>query len=407
MGKPVELSQELRNSILWLERQPGVTSVVKGRVNGGRHGQAPGSTKVMSTDQKTVHLKTYDKKYSIDLFVYASRSTNRDKWVADIVGGTFASQTPKLVRPDKTVTDAAKRPQPNTQHGVEVDRPVGAIVQNDAGQLYDVTPEMAAKWLEHNTRNRALREQVVRRYAADMKAGRWMVTGDAIAFDKNGTIANGQHRLWAVFESGVTVRMLVVFGLDPEVVNVLDDHLKRSLGDVAKIRRPGAAISTAHCAIAKMLLTTTIMNTAVERRVALDRVTRQDELDSMDRHWDAIDFAVRDCFRSRKLRSITVAPIHTTCARAYYTQDRERIREFAQALVTGVMKSEADKPAVLLRNMLVRMATNSVKAESSVIYRKAERALQAFIERETLATLYEASGELFPLPEEQTGRRRK
>ena len=56
--------------------------------------------------------------------------------------------------------------------------------------------------------------------------------------------------------------------------------------------------------------------------------------------------------------------------------------------------------------MLVRMATNSVKAESSVIYRKAERALQAFLEKEALSTLYEASAELFPLPEETTKRRR-
>ena len=345
MGKPIELSQEMRNSILWIERQPGVVNVVKGRLNGGRHGQKPGSTKIVSADPKTVHLKAYDKRYSVDLFAYAPKDSRRDKWVAQIVDGTVETQTPTLVRPDKAVTAKTDRPKPNVEHGA-VDRPTGAIVQNDAGQLYDITPEMAAKWLEHNTRNRQLRDSVVRRYAADMKAGRWMVTGDAIAFDKNGTIANGQHRLWAVFESGATVRMLVVFGLDPEVVNVLDDHLKRSLGDVAKIRRPGASISTAHCAIAKSLLVTTIINTAVERRVALERVTRQDELDSIDRHWDAIDFSVRDCFRSRKLRSITIAPIQTPIARAYYTQDHERLREFAQVLVTGVMKSDADKPAI-------------------------------------------------------------
>src|SRR5437870_5147015 len=70
----------------------------------------------------------------------------------------------------------------------------------------EVGPELATRWLEGNVHNRKLREDVVARYARDMKAGRWLLTHEPIAFNKNGdTLVDGQHRLWAVVESGATV----------------------------------------------------------------------------------------------------------------------------------------------------------------------------------------------------------
>lgn len=69
-------------------------------------------------------------------------------------------------------------------------------------------------------------------------------------------------------------------------------------------------------------------------------------------------------------------------------------------MLSGVMEIEADKPAILLRNYLMRMGLEKMKATPEVVYKKAERALQAFVEKTGLSTLYEAGGELFPLPEE-------
>jgi hypothetical protein len=283
-----------------------------------------------------------------------------------------------------------------------VPKPEAALIHENAGQVYSVSPDLAAKWLEHNTRNRKLRQSVVNKYAADMREGRWLLTGDAIAFDKNGAVVNGQHRLWAVLESGITVPMLVTFNLDPEVVAVLDDHLKRSLTDVAGIRRPGSSINTLHSAIANTLVRSSIMAMTVDRSQALERVTRQKQLDALDRHWDAIEFAVRDCFSSHKQRGLTIANVLTPVARAYYTKERERLKEFGEVMRTGINNKEGDQPAILLRNWLLRTAaTKGMRALGETIYNKTERALHAFLNDERLSTLFEASNEMFPLPEEE------
>lgn len=411
MAKTSGLSAEVRNAIVWLERQPGVATVVQQRYQRTKHHHKPGVAKIDKVDDKHVRVRVYDKLGTKLLFVYAPPSENRSRWITQIGSGEIAMPT-LITKPTERGTGgqfqkSADKPQPKSPEqltpNVERPRPIAGGVEV---QVFDVTPDLATQWLERNTRNRGLRQSVVNRYASDMKAGKWMVTGDAIGFDVNGSIVNGQHRLWAVLESDVTVRMTVAFGLQPDVVSVLDDHLKRNLVDVAKIRRPGTTVNSLHASVVKLLMITAIQNTSLEPRAALERVTRQDELDVLDRHWKAIEFAFRDCFRSRKMRGVTLAAVLTAVTRAYYTQDAQRLREFGHVMLTGVMETPDDKPAILLRNYLQRMLVDKVKAEAFTVYRKAERALLAFLEREPLSTLYEASGEQFPLPEETVSGKR-
>ena len=66
----------------------------------------------------------------------------------------------------------------------------------------DVTPDMARTYLKSNTHNRPLDAARVSKYAADMRAGRWLVSPETISFDEHGVLLNGQHRLGAIVESG-------------------------------------------------------------------------------------------------------------------------------------------------------------------------------------------------------------
>lgn len=101
-------------------------------------------------------------------------------------------------------------------------------------ELVDVTPEVAEKWLGQNHGNRNLRSRKVAAYARDMRNGHWMTSGDSIKFDWNGRLIDGQHRLEAVIESGITIRVLVVKGLEPRVQDVLDTNAKRSNADALR-----------------------------------------------------------------------------------------------------------------------------------------------------------------------------
>lgn len=96
-----------------------------------------------------------------------------------------------------------------------------------------VTPEMAERWLEHNTHNRKLRQRTISRYRADMEAGLWTMAADPIRFDRSGGLLDGQHRLVALSElpDVVTIPFLVVRGLPAESQGVMDQGVKRTPGD--------------------------------------------------------------------------------------------------------------------------------------------------------------------------------
>ena len=96
----------------------------------------------------------------------------------------------------------------------------------------DVTPELAIKWLELNTLNRSIRDKLVKRYARDIEGEAFLPTGQAVIFDKNGDLIDGQHRLWGVIESGRTTTFFVIWGVDPSCKDVIDTGAKRSAGDV-------------------------------------------------------------------------------------------------------------------------------------------------------------------------------
>lgn len=102
---------------------------------------------------------------------------------------------------------------------------------HDGGTVQAVGPELARRWLETNNRNRKLRRTQVNAYASDMAAGRWHFTGEAIKFDHDGNLIDGQHRLAAIVAADVFLPMLVISGLDPESQHVMDTNLRRTSAD--------------------------------------------------------------------------------------------------------------------------------------------------------------------------------
>ncbi|MGH3489282.1 MAG: hypothetical protein ACRDP8_15410 [Actinopolymorphaceae bacterium] len=103
--------------------------------------------------------------------------------------------------------------------------------QDESCQILTLNPELARKWMERNTHNRNLRPGRVEQYARDMTAGRWEFNGDAIRFDHNGVMLDGQHRCAAVLKSGVSIRVLVVYNLAPDAQDTMDRPGVRQMRD--------------------------------------------------------------------------------------------------------------------------------------------------------------------------------
>jgi hypothetical protein len=89
---------------------------------------------------------------------------------------------------------------------------------------------------EQNIRNRRLRESRVVHLAGIIDRGEWRLTGDAIVFDENGVLLNGQHRLAACGAVGRSITVIVLRNLPQANQDVMDDTLVRRLADALRLR---------------------------------------------------------------------------------------------------------------------------------------------------------------------------
>ncbi len=99
-----------------------------------------------------------------------------------------------------------------------------------------VTPASAKEWLEHtNGKNRLLSKQYVSYLAQEMEAGNWRLTHQGIAFDSQGNLVDGQHRLAAIVKANKSVEMLVTTGLPDGRFPIIDRGVVRSVSVVTNL----------------------------------------------------------------------------------------------------------------------------------------------------------------------------
>lgn len=94
-----------------------------------------------------------------------------------------------------------------------------------------VTPDTARRWLLANTENRNKRDKHVAKLAKDMKSGLYQTHHQGVAFDENGILIDGQHRLQAIIISKEAQWMLVTVGLPTEARQYIDGGAKRTAHD--------------------------------------------------------------------------------------------------------------------------------------------------------------------------------
>jgi hypothetical protein len=103
-------------------------------------------------------------------------------------------------------------------------------------RIEEVSPAMADKWLGTQTRNRHLRESRVDFWVGVIDRGEWELTNDAISFDTDGHLLNGQHRLTALVVSEQTLPLVVLRNLPMTAIDVMDTGLTRKTSDALQLR---------------------------------------------------------------------------------------------------------------------------------------------------------------------------
>jgi hypothetical protein len=254
-----------------------------------------------------------------------------------------------------------------------------------------ITPDLAARWLEGNVRNRQIDQAHVNRLAADMLAGRWRLTHQGIAFDTSDTLQDGQHRLWAVLQSGVTVRMMVTFNVAPENAETVDGGKGRSTVDRMNLSGDFGADGLDQRDVATLREMVHGLNWG-------EKMAYSKEARLMELHREAVRFAVKHV--NARTRGVNVSYVRAVIARAWYSVDLDSLEAFCRILSEGIASSPRDAVVVRLRDQLIGAArTRNVRTQKD-IYGKVERALLAWLRKESLTVLRPVRSEFFPLPEE-------
>lgn len=270
-------------------------------------------------------------------------------------------------------------------------------------EIREVTPALAQEWLDARGPNRSLKPARIAVYASAMKAGQWRLTHQGIAFDEHGRLIDGQNRLAAIIEAGVTVRMLCTWGLDAEAILDLDIGIPRTVPDCMKIHT-GESVHTAVVALCNAMRRGMLYADWKGRNGT--SMTAEQFVLWREEHRDAIDFAVSLRGSGQKVRGTARADVGAVIARAFYHASPARVREFFEIVVDPKLALSSAEPgasaALQLNQFLISGRTGTgTKADARNTYAKTARALKSFLEGRPLGHLYAATTELFPLPSDK------
>ena len=133
---------------------------------------------------------------------------------------------------------------------------VGCDIEDELVELYSsvtveimrITPAIAQRMLSRNKRNRPLSEAHVKNLSDSFLAGDMILNGEAIIFDIDEYLLNGQHRLHACIESKTPWDSIVIRGVDPVAFKTIDSGRKRSAADALSMQGESHAANIAAAA---------------------------------------------------------------------------------------------------------------------------------------------------------------
>ena len=253
--------------------------------------------------------------------------------------------------------------------------------------LMEITPQIAASFLEKNTSNRPLNNRHVKRLAREMEMGRWKINGSTICLNGQ-MLIDGQHRLAAVVLSGCTIQSLVVEGLDSNVFSTIDAGKPRSAGDTLTL----LGVTNANTVSGALRVVECIV-TGNGDRIGHNQYTNSD-VQELFHKYKGIEHSARIA----KSHKGTVCPPSILAALHFLfsMRDREAADAFVHDVQFGANLGEGDG-VYLLRERLMRNAYMKAKLAGGYIAALGVKAWNARRENRRIHVLKYAEQEQFPM----------
>lgn len=260
-----------------------------------------------------------------------------------------------------------------------------------------VGPEQATRYLEKCIGNRRQRGSNITALARDIKADRFLPIHQGIAFDSEGRLIDGQHRLKAIVIANKPVILPVWRGLRPEAKFVIDNNAPRDSADILGylgFKLPGTGSPCQFVGILKQLI----------RGKSSLRKMSNDELHALAHEYKEAICWVMEQF-PRAVRHVAVAPVMAAICRAYILvpKKRARIARFATILSTSIANQDdkSERAVIDFRNGLLGNAANRDHQSVVNTYLKTGHILRLFLEgKELVGRLSAPAKDPFEWPEE-------
>jgi hypothetical protein len=262
----------------------------------------------------------------------------------------------------------------------------------------------AVEWLGVNVNNRRESQSTITRFADAMLRGEWKLNGEAIKFDWNGHLMDGQTRLTAVIRAAetdptVSFRTLVIRNLPPEVKATMDSGRKRTLAD--NLTMAGEVNTLALAAALNRLHLWEEGETAMRNPSAylLTYAQAAEMLERMPRIRDAVKIAQSISGRMGGF-NVNRAVLAACVYRFHQLEPRDSVA-FWTAVADGVGLQKTS-PMMVLRKTLIANAARKQKYPPFIIHALVVKAWNAYREGRPIELLTfrggGASPEKFPEP---------
>jgi len=247
------------------------------------------------------------------------------------------------------------------------------------GQV-SISHEAAALLLpEYNKGNRRVRKALVNYLLRQIQNGEWQSDHpQPIVFSADGRLIDGQHRLFAIAESGRTVLAMVVTGVRDALREYIDTGISRQLEDRVEFSSdPGQNQRLAQ-------LVNQFASLQTGRPRGTSKPTPSEALDIFTANKEGFMFSAH--YMGRRIAGLCAAPVMVALAE-YHSRDRDRATAFCESLLA----TDGDiQPARRLREHLIRRSAQGATAGGQArldIYLKSVGAMRAHMEGRIISSL--------------------
>lgn len=231
-------------------------------------------------------------------------------------------------------------------------------------EIVTITPEIAELLLQVNEKNRNVNGPRLAEITKDITAGNFRLNGESIIISRDGLLNDGQHRLTAVVDTGMSIQSVVVFGVERDSRLTVDTGTARTAGNFIAMEG-GQMVNIAAPVSFWLIMHKANQFNNTGRTTANIRIPTKSEVVAYYlQHKDEIDDGIRFCNRknAKELRcfgALAVAYILLHRANAKAADD------FFERLLEGA-GFDIGSPIHVLRTKLISMQGTTLKPNHRV-----------------------------------------